>query len=50
MSTKELYILRLKKMQATAEKISPASKSVTKKISLSVSSNKKPKKETNCLF
>jgi len=50
MSSKELYLLRLKKMQATVHAIRTVPKSVFEKISLASTSDTKIKKEASCPF
>jgi hypothetical protein len=50
MSSKEIYLKRLKRMQETARKIKPASESVTNKISLTGRQDKNSKKEADCPF
>jgi hypothetical protein len=50
MSSKDIYVKRLKAMQETAHKIKPAPKSVVAKISLSGSPDKNSKKEADCPF
>jgi len=50
MSSKEIYLKRLKIMQATARNIKPAPKSATKAISLSAESGQHTKKEVDCQF
>ena len=50
MNTKEIYLDRLKKMQATVRKIKPAPKTITAKISLSNSSASMPKTERHLHF
>jgi hypothetical protein len=50
MSSKEIYLKRLKTMQETAHKIKTTPKAVTNKISLSVQPAKNSTKEADCQF
>ena len=50
MSSKEIYLKRLKAMQETAHKIKPTPKTVINKISLSLPLAKNSKKEADCQF